>query len=219
MRYVARGLGRRFQRGGASIAALDDLSFTLEPGGLVCVVGASGSGKTTLLQILGLVDTGYTGALTVDDRDVGGLAAAERARLRLARVGFVFQTFQLLDALTVLDNVMLPAWRLHGRRRADARARALCVELDLGHRLGQRPAELSVGELQRVAVARALVCDPAVVLADEPTANLDAANAARVLDALAAGAGAGRTVVVASHDPLVVARADRVLTLAYGRLQ
>src|SRR5262249_18917523 len=153
------------------------------PGKLVAVAGPSGCGKTTLLQILGLIDLVFDGELSFDGQDVRGLSAGERAHLRLARIGFVFQTGQLVDALTAMQNVALPCWRLRGRRRALERARELIETLQLEPCRDRLPKDLSAGELQRTAVARALSCDPSVVLADEPTANLDADGARRVVRA------------------------------------
>jgi len=217
--YESQNLARRYERGGATIVALDSVSLTVAPGELTVVAGPSGCGKTTLLQILGLTDPDFSGELRFDGKDVAKLSAGERAGLRLRRIGFVFQTPQFVDALSVLENVALPAWHLHrNRRRAQARAHELCALLGLDARLDRRPAELSTGELQRAAVARALSCDPAVILADEPTASLDAANAVRVVAALAEIAESGRTVIIATHDPPVIKSAKRIIPLAYGRI-
>ena len=219
MLYSVRNLARHFRRADSAIAALAALDLEIGTGELTVVVGPSGCGKTTLLQILGLIDTGFSGELRFQDRLVARLSSGERAGLRLGQIGFVFQNFQLVDALTVLENVALPHWRLHGSRRAaEAKARALLHELAIDHRLTQHPQQLSVGEMQRAAVARALICDPAVIIADEPTASLDADNAGHVTDTLLRLATDQRAVVVASHSPALIARASRVLTLAHGRL-
>lgn len=219
MVYTAERLGRRFRIGGADVVALSDVSLTIAPGELVAVTGPSGCGKSTLLQILGLLDAEHDGELWFAGADTRRLSAAARAHLRLQRIGFVFQRFHLIDALTVEQNVALPLWRLRGRRRpAEERARALLERFELLPRAGRLPRHLSVGEQQRAAVARALVCDPAVVLADEPTASLDERNAGRIADALLALPADGRAVVVATHDPLLIGRAQRRLQLDHGRL-
>jgi ABC-type lipoprotein export system ATPase subunit len=217
--YETGNLTRRHRRGDSTIVALAGVSLSVAAGELVAVVGPSGCGKTTLLQILGLLDAGFEGQLRFEEKDVRALPAGQLAALRLGKIGFVFQSSQFVDALTVLENIALPGWHLHGnRRRAEQRARELVTELDLEQRRDLRPHLLSTGELQRVAVARALSCDPAVVLADEPTATLDAANAARIVTALAGIAKGGRTVIIATHDPVVMGSANRIVSLSYGRL-
>jgi len=219
MPYELRALSRQFYRGGSAICALDRVTLRVDAGEYVAVVGPSGCGKTTLLHILGAIDPEYSGQLLLDDRDLATLNATERAALRLAKIGFVFQTFQLLDALTVQENIALPLWRLRGNRRtAEARAGELAEELGIGHRLKQRPHQLSVGEMQRAAVARALACDPMVILADEPTASLDADHGRHIISVLKDIARGGRMVLVATHDSAVIASASRVLKLDRGNL-
>lgn len=219
MRYELNNVSRHFQRGGSTICALDQVTLTVAAGELVALVGPSGCGKTTLLQILGAIDPEYRGQLLFDGQDLATLNATARAALRLAKIGFVFQTFQLLDALTVQENIALPLWRLRGARRmAEARACQLAEELGIGHRLKQRPQQLSVGEMQRAAVARALACDPMVLLADEPTASLDAHNGEHIISVLQEVAHRGRMVLVATHDTAVIASAHRVVKLERGRL-
>jgi ABC-type lipoprotein export system ATPase subunit len=219
MLYQVQALSRQFKRAGSTIDALDDVSFDVSAGELLAIVGPSGCGKTTLLHILGAIDPEYRGRVVLDGQDLGVLSPKESAALRLVKIGFVFQTFQLLDALTVKENIALPLWRLRGRRRdAEATAARLAEELGISHRLGLRPQQLSVGEMQRAAVARALACDPRVILADEPTASLDAENGRHIIAALQAIANRGRTVLVASHDAAVIASATRVLKLERGKL-
>jgi ABC-type lipoprotein export system ATPase subunit len=217
--YEARHLSRSFRQGETEIQAVAEASLRVEEGEFVALTGPSGGGKTTLLAILGLLDDGYQGQLRFLGQSVDGLGAAARARLRLAQIGFVFQHFNLLPELSALDNASLPAWHLGGdRRRARGRAAGLLSALGLGARLGSGPARLSGGEMQRVALARALVNDPRVVLADEPTANLDRESAGLVLSHLRRVSDEGRTVIVASHDPAVVALATRVVDLRWGRV-
>ena len=210
-----------YERGPARITVLRGIDLAVEAGEVVAVQGRSGSGKTTLLQIAGALATPAAGTVRIGGRRVDGLDAAARARLRRTTIGFVFQAFHLLPGLSVLDNVALPLL-LDGCRRSRARiaAAALVEEVGLADRANHRPAELSGGEAQRVAVARALVSQPAVVLADEPTGNLDDGSATSVLDALVGRARArGICCVVATHDAGVAARADRTLALTDGLLE
>ncbi|HNN94025.1 MAG TPA: ABC transporter ATP-binding protein [Pseudomonadota bacterium] len=219
MLYSIRGLHRRFGRAGAQTTALRDVTLDIAEGELVALVGPSGCGKTTLLQILGGIDPDFEGEIRFLHQSLGQMKASERAALRLAQMGFVFQTSQLLDALTVQQNIALPLWRLRGdRRAAERRAGELAEELGIAHRLGHLPRQLSVGEMQRTAAARALVCEPRVILADEPTASLDAENGEHIICFLERVVRAGRTVVVASHDPAVIRRASRQLRMERGQI-
>ena len=216
---VATNLTRHHVQGGRAVTALAGLSLAIRRGEHVAVTGASGSGKTTLLHVLGLLDPDFGGELLFGGRSARGLSDRARARLRLSEIGIVFQAFHLLPGLTVRDNVALPAWHLHkDRRRARARAEALLDALGLGERAGEDPLRLSGGEMQRVALARALVNDPPVVLADEPTGNLDTRAARTVLEVFARIEAEGRVLVSVSHDPLVVGAAARVVELRDGLL-
>lgn len=209
---VARDLAFSYRPGSPEL--FGGLTHAFAPGAVTVMTGASGRGKSTLLYILGLLLRPTRGSVDLAGRSLGGEPDARRARLRGRHIGFVFQDAVLDPSRTVLDSVCEPALYA-GRSRADARTRAL----ELLQRMGvdapadRRPGEISGGQAQRVAVCRALVNDPLVVLADEPTGNLDRANAAGVLDALASVATARRTVVIASHDPYVLERADEVLSL------
>jgi putative ABC transport system ATP-binding protein len=217
--YEAEILGRTYRQGESEVVALEDISFSIEEREFVAVAGPSGGGKTTLLHVLGLLDGGFRGGLRFRGAAVGELSPAERARLRLGSIGFIFQSFHLLPMLDVRDNVALPHWKLHGdRREARARAEVLLGQMKLEHRLRHHPGRLSGGEMQRVAIARALVNDPPVLLADEPTGNLDAKSMRSVLEVLAYLWSTGRTILVISHDPEVVTKARRVLVLRHGRL-
>ena len=217
--WEARDLRRTFRRGGEEVRALDGLALAIEPGELVAVTGPSGCGKTTLLHVLALLDADFEGTLRFRGVDVRALKPAERTRLRLTGVGLVFQNFHLLTALDARGNAALPHWRLHGDRRAALRrATALLEELGLGDRLRHPVGKLSGGEMQRVALARALANDPPVLLADEPTGNLDAANGAALVAGVAALAAEGRSVVAVTHDPALVAAAARRITMRYGRV-
>jgi putative ABC transport system ATP-binding protein len=202
-----------------AVVALQPTSLRLEAGRTVAIVGPSGSGKSTLLHLLGALDRQTAGEVWLDDVELGALDDDARARLRRERIGFVFQFFNLVETLSALDNVLLPA-ELAGRadRAVRARARTLLERVGLGHRADHKPTQLSGGELQRVAVARALLLDPPLVLADEPTGNLDREAGRRVLELLLGAADARRTVVLVTHDEAIAARADHVIRLVDGRV-
>jgi ABC-type lipoprotein export system ATPase subunit len=211
----ARGLVKGYGRGRAARTVLSGADLDVAPGELVAIVGRSGSGKSTLLHLLGGLDTPEAGSVEIAGR---ALDARRADAVRRRQVGFVFQAFHLVPELTGEENVLLAA-RLPGAPRdAARRARGLIERLGVRHVADGLPHELSGGEQQRLAIARALVNDPAVVLADEPTGNLDEASAAIVLDLLRGIADDERGVVVVTHEPEVVARADRVLELREGRL-
>ena len=216
----ARGLTRRYAGGGATITVLDGLDFSVRPGELCAVVGASGSGKTTLLQILGSLDRPDEGELRFRGDDVLALADAALARHRNRDIGFIFQFHHLLPEFNALENVLMPA-RIAGRidAKTTARARELLASVGLEQRMTHRSGELSGGEQQRVALARALIMEPALVLADEPTGNLDASAGQTVFELLQNLAKSrGLAVVMVTHN-LDLARAmDRCLTLKGGRL-
>ncbi|HEY8078816.1 MAG TPA: ABC transporter ATP-binding protein [Labilithrix sp.] len=212
---TAEGLVRRI--GPREVVA--GVHFTLEAGESVSLVGPSGCGKTTLLQMLGLLDRPDDGAVRFGAVDPWSLPDAARARLRLERIGFVFQQNNLLEALSARDNVALPAWRRTGRR-ADARRRAseLLERLGLSAVADARGSELSGGEAQRVAIARAIVNEPALVLADEPTGSLDSASARAVMATLLAACERGAAVFVVTHDSDVAARTSRSVGMLDGRI-
>jgi putative ABC transport system ATP-binding protein len=202
-----------------TVRALDGVSLSIEPGEFVGIAGPSGSGKSTLLHLLAGLDAPTDGTVSLAGEDVGSLSARERARLRLDHVGVVFQRFHLLPSLTARRNVAVPLIEL-GVRRRDRRDRADAAleRLGLGDRLDHRPGALSGGERQRVAIARALVTDPALLVADEPTGELDTAASDRVLDAFERlVAETDTAVVLASHDDRALERADRLVRLQDGR--
>jgi putative ABC transport system ATP-binding protein len=211
---------KEYRRGQQSIRALDGVSFAVDAGELLCIVGPSGSGKSTLLHLLGGLDTPTAGRVVVGGRDLQDLSDEELTAFRRHQIGFVFQFFNLLPTLSAWENVAVPRL-LDGRRLARSRdeAAALLEEVGLGERIDHRPAELSGGEMQRVAIARALINDPSLILADEPTGNLDSRSGRLVLDLLRQSAtGDGRALVLVTHDEQVAAVADRVVELADGRL-
>jgi putative ABC transport system ATP-binding protein len=212
---------RSYQLDGISVEALRGVSLRIDPGEYVAVVGPSGSGKSTLMHLLGCLDRPTSGLLRVGGRDVAALSDTELAELRSRTIGFVFQSFQLLGRSTALDNVGLPLV-YRGVRRAERheRASAALSAVGLGHRLGHRPGQLSGGEQQRVAIARALVGEPSVLLADEPTGNLDTSSGAEVMGILERlVVERGVAVVVVTHDPEVARMARRRIQVRDGVLQ
>jgi putative ABC transport system ATP-binding protein len=199
--------------------ALRGVSLRLRSGERLAVVGPSGSGKSTLLQILGLLDRPDGGRVLVGGTEAWSLTARKRAHLRLTHFGFVFQRHHLFAALSARDNVALPGWRASGdRRRSLMRADALLEEVGLADRRRERAGVLSVGEAQRVAVARALINDPAILLADEPTGALDSASAAQVLDLFLRFCDGSRALVLVTHDAEIASRAHRRIVLRDGRI-
>ncbi len=217
----ARGVEKSYRGGdGSSLTILDGLDLEVAAGEFVAITGASGAGKSTLLHLLGLLDQATRGVVRMDGREAADLTVEDRAYARSRRIGFVFQFHHLLRDFTALENVMMPLL-ISGETDAGAepRAREVLEVLGLGARLSHYPAQLSGGEQQRVAVARALASSPGVVLADEPSGNLDAGNAAVLHDLLGSlKARFGAALVVATHNPDLAARADRVLRLEGGRL-
>ena len=215
---VAESLGKRIASGTETLTILDDVEFTIAPGETVAIVGASGSGKTTLLSLLAGLDLPTSGSVMLAGQRLETLDEDGRARLRAGRVGFVFQSFQLLAGLTALENVMLPA-ELAGRADAEALARAMLAEVGLAARVGHYPHQLSGGEQQRVALARAFAAAPEILFADEPTGNLDRATGARIIELLfALNRERGATLVLVTHDEALATRCGRVLRLDAGRL-
>ena len=216
----ARELAKTYRLGQVDVAALRGVDVDVRAGEFIAITGPSGSGKSTLMHILGCLDTPTSGTYRLDGEDVSGLSGRQLAQVRNRKVGFVFQTFNLMPRLTVEENVALPLKYRGGVPRSERRARALRLleRLGLTPRVGHRPDELSGGERQRVAIARALVGEPAILMADEPTGNLDSASGAEVLQTFAELHGAGHTIVLVTHDPNVAARAERVIQMSDGRV-
>jgi putative ABC transport system ATP-binding protein len=215
---VTRELTKEYRSGESQLRALDSLSFDIPQGAYVAIVGASGSGKTTLLGLLAGLDTPTSGVVLLDGTDLSALTEDGRARLRGEKVGFVFQSFQLIPTLTALENVAVPL-ELRGEPHAAARARDVLGRVGLAARADHFPAQLSGGEQQRVAIARAFANRPRVLFADEPTGNLDGETGSRVIELLEAlNRESGSTVVIVTHDATVAARAGRILRLGDGRL-
>jgi lipoprotein-releasing system ATP-binding protein len=217
---AVRDLRRSFEQGGVRIDVLRGVDFAVRPGEIVGLLGPSGSGKSTLLQAVGLLEGGFQGDIEIEGQPAGSADDKERTRLRRERLGFVYQFHHLLPDFTAVENVIIPQL-VQGAGNAEARERAesLLGSLGLGQRLTHRPAKLSGGEQQRVAVARALANRPALVLADEPTGNLDEATANIVFDEfLRLVRGEAGAALVATHNERLAARMDRVLRLHDGRL-
>ncbi len=216
----ARGLEKSYRDGAARIRVLTGIDLTLAPGELTAIVGPSGCGKSTLLQLLGTLDRPDAGEVSIGGRRVDHLGAGDLARFRNQTIGFVFQFHQLLPDFDAVENVMMPARiaRL-GVAAAAKRARELLEHVGLADRLDHHPSQLSGGERQRVAICRALIMSPALLLADEPTGNLDPASAEQVFQLfLRLQAAHGTTAVMVTHNPVLAGRCGRVLTLDGGRL-
>lgn len=219
----AQDLEQTYQSGGRPLTVLRQINLAIAPGEFVAIMGPSGSGKTTLLGLLAGLDRPTRGTIRLDGEDLGALSEDARARMRVEKVGFVFQTFQLMPTLTALENVLVPI-ELRGRaagngRAAEARARQLLERVGLGDRMDHYPAQLSGGEQQRVGLARAFAAEPRVLLADEPTGSLDAETGHAVIDLLVAlNRDAGTTLVLVTHDPALAARARRVIRISAGAI-
>jgi len=211
-------LGKTVDNGGEPLTILQDISFSVMPGETVAIVGASGSGKSTLLGLLAGLDEPSAGGVHLDGVLLNDLDEDQRAALRGRLLGFVFQSFQLLPALSALENVMLPL-ELAGIAGASATAREWLERVGLGHRLKNYPKHLSGGEQQRVALARAFAPNPQLVLADEPTGNLDAATGQQIIDLMFdLNARQGTTLLLVTHDEAIAARCGRILRIQTGRL-
>ena len=215
---IAQQVTREYRSGDQNLAVLKDVSFTVEQGDFVAIVGPSGSGKTTLLGLLAGLDTPTRGKVILDGHDLTTLSENERARLRGEKVGFVFQTFQLIPTLTARENIAVPL-ELQGNDDASERASDLLEKVGLQERGHHFPMQLSGGEQQRVALARAFANSPRILFADEPTGNLDAITGGRVFDLLTTlNRESGSTIILVTHDANLAGRASRVIRLSDGRV-
>ncbi|HUQ99236.1 MAG TPA: ABC transporter ATP-binding protein [Gemmatimonadaceae bacterium] len=213
---IAREVTKEYQSGEQKIAVLRDVNFTIPQGAFVAIVGPSGSGKTTLLGLLAGLDTPTRGTVLLDDADLGKLNENQRARLRGEKVGFVFQSFQLIPTLTALENVQVPL-ELRGTAGATERARELIERVGLKGRGHHFPTQLSGGEQQRVAIARAFANSPKILFADEPTGNLDNATGHRIFELLQSlNSDGGSTIVLVTHDFTLASQASRMIRLLDG---
>lgn len=215
------GLTRTYRRGSSHIVALNNVNMEVEEATFISIVGPSGSGKTTLLNLVGLNDHPTSGKILFMDKDVSRLADRERRKIRLQNIGFVFQAFNLLPTLTALENVELPmALASVQHRMQRKRALKLLGKVGLTDRLQHLPRELSIGEMQRVAIARAIANDPSLILADEPTGELDSKTAEEIVNLLfTLSREHNATVIVATHDEKIVEVADTIYTIQDGRLR
>lgn len=209
------GLRKIYYIGRIEVPALRGIDMTIDRGEFVALMGPSGSGKSTLLNMIGLLDTPTSGKIVLDGVDVSSLNENERADFRLRKLGFVFQFFSLLMELSALENVALP---MIMDNRSHERAASLLELVGLGDRMNHTPNELSGGQQQRVAIARALANEPAILLADEPTANLDTESSHQIVDLFRELNGCGQTIIMVTHEPELGERADRVIRLKDGRV-
>ena len=210
---------KQYKLGGESIYALDHVSLHVGEGEYVAIIGPSGSGKSTLMNIIGCLDTADSGEYQLAGKKIGSYSSRQLARLRNRHIGFIFQGFHLLQKLTALENVELPLiYQKVGRRERRKRAKAALEKVGLGQRMGHKPTELSGGQQQRCAIARALVTRPKLILADEPTGNLDSRTGQEIMAMLDELHAAGNTIVLITHDSNVAARADRLIRIVDGRV-
>jgi len=216
----ARGVTKRYELGRTTVEALRGVTLAVQPGEFVALMGPSGSGKSTLLQLLGGLDRPTTGSVVFEGADISHLSDGQATKLRRERTGFVFQAFNLIPLLSVRENIELPFTIAGGAKDARERVKQVIELVELAGKEGHRPDQLSAGEQQRVAVARALVTRPSVLLADEPTGNLDYTNSGELLDALWRSCEhEGQTIVLVTHDARAAAYADRVLVIGDGRIE
>jgi putative ABC transport system ATP-binding protein len=216
---AARDLIKTYELGGSAIGALQGISVEIPQGEYLAVTGASGSGKSTFMNLIGALDTPTSGSLAFEGRELGTLGSDELAQYRNEKVGFVFQTFNLLPRTNALDNVALPLlYSPRGRKSAQERARACLDRVGLADRANHQPSELSGGQQQRVAIARALVNDPHILLADEPTGALDSHTTGEIIDLFEALNASGITLIIVTHEPDIAKRARRRLTFRDGRI-
>jgi putative ABC transport system ATP-binding protein len=216
---VARDLVKTYRLGGSAIAALQGISVEVKRGEYLAVTGASGSGKSTFMNLVGALDTPTSGSLNIEGRELGGLGSDELALYRNEKIGFVFQTFNLLARTSALDNVALPLlYSRHGHKGARDKAKACLAKVGLARREGHQPSELSGGQQQRVAIARALINDPHIILADEPTGALDSHTTEEIIQLFEELNATGITVIIVTHEPDIAKRARRRLTFRDGEI-
>lgn len=212
-----KDLCRTFRQGDMEIHAVDHACFSVEQGDMLAIVGQSGSGKTTLLNLLGCIDKPSAGQVLLDGQDIHSLSDKESAKLRRQKIGYIYQDFKLLPILTAKENILVPAI-LDGGKRPTSQVRALAERLGIGNRLNHLPSQLSGGQRQRVAIARALINQPSILLADEPTGNLDKASAQEIIDLLLDLNRAGNTIILVTHDEGFANLCPRKITISDGRI-
>lgn len=210
---------RYFSIGSDVVKAIDDISFSLVKGDFITITGASGSGKTTLLNLIGLLDSPSDGVIRIDDQEVNDLSPKERSAIRLRKIGFIFQFFNLQHNLSAMENVMIPYWLAgHSRQESETRAIQMLTRVGIAHRLRHLPSELSGGQQQRVAIARALINSPSVILADEPTGNLDSDTTSEIIDLFEELNREGQTIIMVTHERDITERSKRTLKLKDGKV-
>lgn len=215
--FEVKDLCRTFRQGDTDIHAVDHVSFSMEHGEMVAIVGQSGSGKTTLLNLLGGIDKPSSGKVLLNGQDIHSLSDQESAKLRRRKVGYIYQDFKLLPILTAKENILLPA-TLDGRKIPASEVRTLADRLGIGNRLNHLPSQMSGGQRQRVAIARALINQPSILLADEPTGNLDKASAQEILEVLLKLNHEGNTILLVTHEESFADMCPRKITLSDGRI-
>jgi len=209
-----------YQQGDVQIRAVDGISLEVEKGEFIAITGPSGSGKTTLLHLIGLLETPTSGKIIFDGEDASKLSNRQRAEWRLKRIGFVFQLFNLIPYLTALENVIIPRWKSGSTKKESLEiGRELLEKIGMGHRLHHPAGTLSAGEQQRVAIARAIINSPSILLADEPTGNLDSKNSAEILDLFAQLNRDGQTIMMITHEEEQAHKAGWVIALRDGKIQ
>ncbi|MHC5034097.1 MAG: ABC transporter ATP-binding protein [Planctomycetota bacterium] len=214
-----RNIWKTYEMGSALLHALRGITFAIEQGEMISIMGPSGSGKSTLLNLLGCLDTPTQGEYLLGGRDVSTLTDDELSEIRASQIGFIFQSYNLITQLNVVENIEIPLYyRGISERESYERAVELAARVGLSHRLGHVPTELSGGERQRVGIARALASSPLIVLADEPTGNLDTRTGAQILELLQGLNQDGVTMIVVTHDPRISAATQRVLSLVDGTI-
>lgn len=217
--FRLRNIRKVYRAGAVETTAIDDLSMDIQEGEFVAVMGPSGCGKSTLLNIVAMLDTPSSGHYTLGGIDVSGASEPQLAEIRKGNLGFIFQNFNLIDGLSVYENVELPLLCLNvPRKKRQTRVREVLELLELMHRADHLPTQLSGGQQQRVAIARAVVGDPKLIVADEPTGNLDTCNGEAVMDMLATLNQQGTTLIMVTHSPAHAERASRILSMIDGRL-
>lgn len=211
-----RNVVKKYTLGETEVKALDDVSLSINEGEFVSIMGSSGSGKSTLLHIVGALDRPTSGSVRILGRDVHNMNDNELAALRGDTIGFVFQTFNLIPRLSVMENVVIPSYFV-GAERND-QAKHLVKSVGLGERIDHMPSQLSGGERQRVAIARALINDPKIIVADEPTGNLDSVNGKKIMDIFKSLNKQGKTVIIVTHDMHIAKFADRIIRIKDGKI-
>lgn len=212
-----KDLCRTYRQGDTDIHAVDHVSFSMEKGDMLAIVGQSGSGKTTLLNLLGCIEKPSAGKVLLDGRDIHSLSDQESAKLRRQKIGYIYQDFKLLPILTAKENILVPAM-LDGGKLPVPRVRTLADRLGIGNRMNHLPSQLSGGQRQRVAIARALINQPSILLADEPTGNLDKTSAQEIMELLLDLNRAGNTIILVTHDEGFANLCPRKITISDGRI-